>query len=153
MDSSVQNELLLLMGVDNLVGEEVFKSMSICANILNDTSYIAQVNDKFGELFKTPDFDLLVELSQLITVLLKVNNNFSYYKEIAFGRMKYVVYATIYAYIAKNQLSEINRIGAHTFRILFTNLWSVLEVVPESVKIAKAACFSCFGSTKRTVGM
>ena len=144
MDTAQQNELLLLMNVDNLVGGEVVKILAICSNMLNDDTWTAQVKTQLDTLFATPDFDMSVEMAQLIKILLGLSTSISYYKEIALDRMKYVLYASLYNYLSKCQLDALNNVGVGVFRVMFINLWSILEVVPESVKIAKTTCCSCF---------
>ncbi|MET0570932.1 MAG: hypothetical protein ABWZ79_05865 [Pedobacter agri] len=144
MDPTIQREILLITEIDNQKGTEAIKILSICAHVIDCNEYTLEVAQQLNTIFNQPDFNLFTEIGQVAMSLIKLNRRAKYYKDISIERMKYVLYSTLYHYMSKNQLSFFNSLDIGQFRILFSNSWELISVMPDLVQIAKRGFLSCF---------
>jgi hypothetical protein len=146
MDSNIQQELILLMNIDKTVdANEQIKVLKICSDILGHQEYTNNIIGIFGGIFNQPDFNISSEFGKIILCILEFNKEVSYYKNIEISRMKYIIYAVLYAYMLKYQVEWINKQNIGDIRILYSNSWELIQIIPETVKIAKIDCLGCIG--------
>lgn len=151
MNSDIQNELLLLLNIDSVSpADEQIKILKICSDILNSQVYEQNIIKNLDEIFNQSDFNASTEFSRLIIAILNLNKEVEYYKNVNSTRMKYVIYCVFYSYLLKHQIDWINKQNIADIRLLYSNTWDLLQIVPDTIKIAKSTCkcLSWFGSSK-----
>lgn len=147
MDSQIQQELILLLNIDNVDGKEQIKILSICSNILSSKKYLEELVKILDNLFNQKDFDIFSEFSRLVISILNLNKKVRYEKkEINENRVKYIIYGGLYYYMLKHQTNFFNAQDLGKIRLLYCNAWDLLSLIPETIKISKASCFSCIKS-------
>ena len=95
---------------------------------------------------------LLVDMCRLIPVLLQfIRRAVLVSKKLTVKQVKYVIYASLYAYLLKNEGSFIYEISEPILRSSFNGIWFLLELAPDAIKIAKnSASKCCSGKHKST---
>lgn len=144
MDSNIQQEIILLLNIDNVDANEQIKILSICSNVLSSKDFLSNLVSTLENLFNQQDFDLTSEFARVVLAIIKISNNATYYKDIDIKRMKYVIYAVFYYYMLKYKTDLLNKLDLGSLRLLYSNAYDLVELVPETVKIAKQGCLSCF---------
>jgi hypothetical protein len=143
MNDDIDNEIGRLLRIDNVKGDECIKVLAICAKVLNNSDYIVQVAKLIDGIFSQPSFDFMAEFGLVIGQLIELNKRVTFYKEVSVERMKYVLYAVFYHYAFKKRLNWLNEQNIGQIRLLYCNVYDLLMIRSESLKIAKSGCLSC----------
>jgi hypothetical protein len=147
MQTEIQREITLLMGIDNVGGTEQVKILAICAKMLSCPDYFSEVIKAFDNIFSQPDFDIMVDIGRVVYQLVLLNGKFSFYKEISETRMKYVLYGVMYAFMLKHKTDWMNTQNLGSVRLVYCNAYDLILLKSDSIKIAKQGCLSCIGLT------
>jgi hypothetical protein len=142
MQSEIQKEIMLLLEIDNVHGTESVKTLAICAKIISNEKYMTEANKILDNVFNQNDFNFSCEIGCLVSQLLRLNRNVEFYKEISEDRMKYVLYCIIYFYLFKHQSVWLSNQQLGTIRLLYCNVYDLLMIKSESIKLAKSGCVS-----------
>ena len=143
MNSDIQGELTLLMNIYDVKANEQIKILSICSKVLTNEEYIKSVKDLLNDVMKNEDFIFIIEFFRVISSLIHLNKNVSFYKEISEDRMRFVLYAVLFDYLLKNQANLINKLPIGQLRLLYCNAMDLVLMQPEFIKIAKKSVLSC----------
>ncbi len=121
--------------------------------ILNSVEYLEMIKKDFDKILEDKKIDSK-DIPKMITIMIKLNNlipKLTGIKEkISIDKMKYIFYATLYFYIIKYQVDFFDTFGIDEFRLLYSNLWNLVEINPDTVKVAakKMSGFFCCGGSE-----
>lgn len=150
MNQEILNQIQLFCNVDTVDGTETVKITAICAQVLACKDYIDQLTSKLDTVFSAPEFDFTQDLPKILLLIIELCQNSTFYKDITTSRMKYVLYAVLYAYIL---LKQIKTIEAGVLRVIFEGAWNLLNVDPKTIKIAEKTfidcCATCLGCSSK----
>lgn len=143
------NELMLLDDYDTSKKEE---SLNLINRVLNVKTYFESIKNDFDKILEDKKIDSK-DISKMMIVMIKLNNLLpkllNLKEKISIDKMKYIFYATIYFYIIQYQPEFFSALQLDEFRLLYSNLWNLVEIDPETVKVAakKIGGFSCCGKS------
>jgi hypothetical protein len=129
------SELIMIDGYD-VNKDELF---ILIKQVLSTKIYIDSIINDLNKIFEdkkiTQD-----DLPRMMMISLKLNNLLStslYIKnKIDSSKMKYILYSILYCYIMEKQEDFFKILAIEEFRLLFNNLWILLEVDPKKIKIS-----------------
>jgi hypothetical protein len=143
------NELMVLDDYDTSKKEE---ALNLIKKVLNIKTYFESVKNDFDKILEDKKIDSK-DISKMMIVMIKLNNLLpkllNLKEKISIDKMKYIFYATIYFYIIQYQPEFFNELQLDEFRLLYSNLWNLVEINPETVKVAakKFSGFGCCGKS------
>jgi hypothetical protein len=145
MDSNIQNELQLLMNIEKVDGQEQIKICSLLSQMLGCDAYVEKIKNDLDKTSNSPNFNLMIDFSQLLLTIINVNQDCSFKKEIIESRMKFIIYGVLYAYLLKNNVDLLNSLNLGDFRALYLNAVELILLIPQSVKVLQEDCMNCMG--------
>ena len=131
----------------NLGGNEQNKIMSIITKIISSKDYMEKVKKEFEPITNNENFNLNVDLPELIKILISVNEKCDFYKVCEPDRMQYVLYGIIYTSLIKNNIDLINKIDLTDFRLIFSNSMELLMMPSQKIRLQKQDCMNCLSRT------
>jgi len=145
MNETIQSEIMLLLNIYEVKGNEQVKILAICSKILDSKEYMNKLKDSLNGVFTNSDFNFIIEFSRLINAIICFNGNLDFYKNVSQERMKYIIYCILFAYMLKYQPQTLNSIPSGELRLLYSNSIDLVLLLPETIKINKESCSSCLG--------
>ena len=131
----------------DLGGTEQSKIMSIVTKITTCSEYMEKVNEAFKPVTEHENFNLTTDLTELIKILIVLNQGCDFYKIIVPERMQYIIYGVIYASLLKNNNDIINNIDPSDFRLIYSNAMELILLPSEKLRMEKQDCINCISRT------
>lgn len=153
MNTSIQNEMNLLMSVNSAVsGTEQVKIIAVLTKMLSSAAYTSAAKTVLDIVVNDSKFNLLIDLPRLIINMVQLNSTCDFYKSVSSDRVQYLIYGVIYAYLLNNNPQILTNLDLGTFRVTYCNCIELVMMIPESLAILKTDCASCCsGSNKTTI--
>jgi len=147
--SDLLNQEILLMS-DKYINDDnktSNKNKEIILNVIREllTTELSSVDDTFdialnGNLFTALLLQKLVKcipmILKIINLLVKVST------ELTISDVKYIAFALIYRYLAKNEINFLYEIGIN-LQPIFDELYEILTIAPKIIKLSKNKVKSC----------
>jgi len=147
MDTRLKTELSELATLDGLTVAEKDDAMHLVMKLLSISKFFDLVKADLDKIFADGKVDSN-DIPRIITLMLKLNNNLprllNLKHKLSMSQVKYVVYGSLLYYIFNYQPSFFNgELNVDAFRLLFTNLWSLVEIDPNTIQDLKEALSGC----------
>jgi len=126
-----------------LGGNEQSKIMSIVSKVINCTEYMAKINNNLSPIVLLDNFNINTDFSELVKIIIRVNNECDFYKIVQPDRMQYVLYGILYSTLIKNHIDVMNNINITDFRLLFSNSMDLLMMSSNNLRMEKENCINC----------
>jgi hypothetical protein len=144
-------ELMIFDGVD----EEKSKDVEILIKkVIFTKIYVESIKKDFDKILEDKKIDER-DISRLMMIMIKLNNilpkMLNLKEKIKVEKMKYIFYSILFGYIRQYQNEFFIDINIFEFRLLYSNLWSLVEIDPETVKVTKKKIFSLCCSEENEV--
>ena len=145
-NDSVRNEINELMNIDHCDIVKRNDVFIIIQKVLNQPSYFQSLKSNFDIVLKDKKIDtndipmlimIMIDLNTMLSGLLGLSNS------VSLDKIKYIFYAMLFVYISQYQPAFFSTINQSSFRGLYNTLWDLIEVVPDTLKIAKQKISSC----------
>lgn len=153
MNETSTQQLTVYLNIDGVNSQDAITINAICSQVIASTEYMAQLTNSLNTLFNAPTFDIVTEIAQVILNLQTLSKNTTYCNTITTTQMKYVLYISLYTYLQQYQQSIFKTIDWGIIRLVWTNAFELVYILPQSVQIMEKtctdSCSSCLGwSTK-----
>lgn len=126
---------------------EKFKISCMCTKIINSNEYMNKVHEAFIPLANNEHFNLNTDLTELIKILINLNNKCDFYKTIEPDRNQYIYYAIIFASLIRNNVELMNKINRTDFRLIFSNAMELIMMPSQKLRLEKEDCINCVART------
>jgi hypothetical protein len=151
---SILLEVKELMDLDNYDENKRINLIQVVKQCITTEKYMESIKKDMDKIFEDKKITNS-DVPKMIIVSIKLNNvlasSLNISQKLETSQMKYIVYAVLYLYIIASIQSEFfEEVSLDEFRLLFSNMWSLIEIDPETVKLAKAK-FSAFCCSKSAV--
>lgn len=152
MDQTISNELLNLFNIDKISNTERIKINKLCNDLTTNTEIITELQNKITVIVENENFNLLVDMPQIIKNILVLLENVEYYKKITVesGRLKYVLYCLTITYFYNNYSQILEKIEIKDIRNIFNSVYDLVIFKPKDLK--KVSCISCISSSIKILG-
>ena len=136
-------EIMMLDGYDEFKKE---KLILLVKQILSTKTYINSIQKDLDKIFEDKKITA-DDIPRMMMISLKLNNLLSQSmrlkSKINLSQMKYILYSVLYCYILNKQPEFFNELSITGFRLLFNNLWILLEINPNEIKVVKKCSAWC----------
>lgn len=151
-ENSVIFEVKELMIFDDY--QNIDEVLDLIKKILNTRDYFEIIKNDFDKILEDKKIDsnditkMMIVMIKLKNLLPKILNLKEKVSKITYDKMKYIFYATLYLYIIKYQPDFFDQLKINEFSLLYSNLWSLVEINPENINITKKKIsgFFCCGN-------
>lgn len=147
MDSSVSNELNNLFNQDLVSGTERTKILAICNTLVNNGVFLNEVKNNVTNVIEKESFNIEKNIGAVVSCILQIFSKVEMYKEVSAERMKYIVYCLLISVLLKFYPTILQKVEINTLRNLYNDVYDIVMIIPETIKISKKSCLTCIGSS------
>lgn len=147
MNSTINAELQNVFNQDKISGSERNKIIAICNQIVDDANFMTEVQNGITTVVNRQNFKLENNLALLVQSILTVLNTVQFYKDVSSERTKYILYCALISSLYKFYPNLLKTVEIDLIRTLFCDVFDLLMIIPETVKITKASCLTCVGKS------
>lgn len=145
MNDSVTNELNNLFNADSVSGTERTKILAICNTLVNDVNVMSEIKNSVTGLIEKDGFNIEKKVGAVVSCIISAFHQVECYKEVNTDRMKYIIYCLLISILLKFYPSILTRTEIALLRNLYDDVFDLVMIVPQTVKIAKQGCMTCVG--------